>query len=112
MTLFQRINTMLEERGIMKKTLAEYMGVGSSTFHTWSSANIDTIPSEYIPSIARFFNITCDELLTGETQIVPHEDERRLLEIYRTLDWSSKQMVLAKLVEEDRYLKEHKNGAR
>ena len=102
MTIAERIAQNVSERGLLKKTVYEAIGVSASTYSTWIGSNVVSIPSEYVPGIARVFGITCDELLTGETQIVPTEDERNLLETFRGLSWDSKQVVLAALVNEKR----------
>lgn len=104
MTIIERIESMLTERGMKKKAAYEAIGVSPSTYSTWVAANVSSIPSEYIPQLAALFGITCDELLTGETQIVAGESNRRLLSIFKSLPWESQQLVLAKAVEEQRYL--------
>lgn len=108
MTIIERICQMISERGLLKKALYENIGVSASTFSTWVSINATSIPSEYVPPIARFFGITCDELLTGETQIVPDADEKQLLFRYRALPWDGQQMVLSALVTEARRIEDEK----
>ena len=104
MTIIERIERKLSEQGMKKKTAYEAIGVSASTYSTWVGANVTSIPSEYVPGLAKLFGITCDELLTGETQIVSDDSTRHLIELYRALDWSGQQMVLAKAVEEVRLL--------
>ena len=103
MRLIDRICEMLSQRGMTKKALCERIGVSPSTFSMWTGQNVTSIPYEFIPAIAAVFGVTCDELLTGNTQIIPDENEQRMLDVFRNLPWDGKQLVLAKLVEEKRY---------
>ena len=102
MTIIERIYVLIEERGMKNKTVCGTLGISTSTFSTWKAANMEGIPSQYIPPLAQIFGITCDELLTGETQIVPEGNDGHLLSIFRSLDWDGQQMVLAAAVAEKR----------
>lgn len=104
MTIIERIEALLEEQGMKKKAAYDAIGVSASTYSTWVAANVTSIPSEHIPTLAGMFGLTCDELLTGQTQIIKDENTRRLIEIYNALPWEGKQIVLAKAVEETRLL--------
>lgn len=102
MTICERITGILAERGIMKKAVCQTLGISPSTFSTWLTANTSSIPSEYIPPLADMFGITCDELLTGKPGSTVNETEERLLDIFRSLDWDSQQIILASAVTEKR----------
>lgn len=102
MTIIERIEAMLLERGMKKKAAYDACGASASTYSTWVAANVTSIPSEYVPKLAQLFGCTCDELLTGETQIVTDSSTKHLLEIYNALGWEGQQVVLAKAVEEKR----------
>lgn len=108
MTIMERICSLLEQRGIKNKTVCELLEINSSTFSTWKAANMDGIPSQYIPPLAGLFGMTCDELLTGHTQIVTDANDANLVRIYRGLDWEGKQIVIAAAVQERRRME---NGA-
>lgn len=107
MTVIERIESLLNERGMKKKAVYEILGVSPSTYTTWVATNTASIPSEYVPKIANLFGLTCDELLTGETKIISDENTSRLIEIYNSLSWDGQQMVIAKAVEEKRYESEN-----
>ena len=103
MTIIERIDSLLTERGMKKKTVCELLSVSPSTYSTWVAMNTTTIPSEYIPKLANLFGITCDELLTGETQIISDDSTKHLIEIFKSLSWDGKQIIRAKAVEENRF---------
>lgn len=102
MTIIERICTMLDERGMKKKAAYEAVGVNASTFSSWITANVEGIPSNYIPQLAQVLDISCDELLTGRPTLKLDDDETHLLETYRNLDWCGRTKVLAAAVEEKR----------
>ena len=104
MTIIERICALLSERGMKKKTVIDAIDISPSTFSTWIGANVEGIPSQYIPGIAKVFGMTCDELLTGETSIVTDKNEQHLIGLFRDLDWDGQQMVLAAIVTEKRRL--------
>lgn len=104
MTIIERIEQNLAERGMKKKAAYETIGASASTYSTWVAANVTSIPSEYIPPLANLFGITCDELLTGETKIISDDSTRHLVQIFSALPWEGKQIVLAKAVEEQRLI--------
>lgn len=106
MTIMERICALIEERGIKNKTVCDVMGIGASTFSTWKAANMEGIPCQYIPPLAKLFDMTCDELLTGETQIIPDENDKGLLSVYRGLDWEGRQMVISAAVHEKRRMQQ------
>lgn len=110
MTIIERVEEILASKGMKKKAAYEAAGVSASTYSTWVAANVTSIPSEYVPPLAKLLDITCDELLTGETKIIADKNTSRLLEIYNSLTFDGQQLVLAKAVEEKRY--EQREGRR
>lgn len=103
MTIIERIESLLAERGMLKKAAYNAIGVSASTYSTWVSANVESIPSECIPPLAKLFGLTCDELLTGETKIIADESTANLLTLYKSLTWEGQQVVIAKAIEEKRF---------
>lgn len=110
MTIIERIIKLADDRGIRKVELYKSCGIPQSTFSTWTVANANSIPSEYVVAIAKFLGISCDELLTGErsTAELP-ENQARLLIEYEKLDWEGQQVVLGALIAEKRRM-EHMEG--
>lgn len=107
MTIIERIINLADERGIRKAELYKSCGIPQSTFSTWTIANANSIPSEYVVKMAEFFNISCDELLTGKrsTTNLP-ENQARLLTEFEKLDWEGQQVVLGALVSEKRRMEQ------
>jgi len=104
MTIIERITAELNRRGVKQKTLCEACGISPSTFSTWVKINPPGIPSEYVPTIAGMFDMSCDELLTGQESAALTEDESRLVNMFRDLGWEGKQVVLAVAIQEHRSL--------
>ena len=111
MNIFERVLALAEERSVSKVTLRKSCDIPQSTWGTWAKANPSSIPSEYVVSIARYFNITTDELLTGEKPRLDLSDvQRRLIDGFDKLDWDGQQIVLAALVTELRRMEGEKDG--
>lgn len=107
MTIIERIIQLADERGIRKAELYKSCGIPQSTFSTWMVANANSIPSEYVVKLAKFFAISCDELLTGEKSIVDlPENQAHLLTEFAKLDWEGQQVVLGALVAEKRRMEQ------
>ena len=109
MTISKRLAGMLRERGLLQKDLATHCGISASTVSSWMHINASSIPSEHILPICQLLHITPEELLTG----VPREEydlgwlrvsdeEKRLVDIFRKLDWEGKQVVAAAVITEAR----------
>lgn len=107
MTIIERIIRLADDRGIRKAELYKTCGIPQSTFSTWTVANASSIPSEYVPKIAEFLHISCDELLTGKrsTADLP-ENQARLLAEFEKLDWEGQQVVLGALIAEKRRMEQ------
>lgn len=112
-----KVNTFLEifllfkkalaqEKGIQQKTIAEACGVSAATISGWIKLNVDTIPSSCIVPLARLFECSPMEILTGEKYATNDRDTdtQRLLDMYADLDWEGKQIVAATIIEEKRRL--------
>lgn len=107
MTIIERIIQLADEKGIGKAKLYKSCGIPQSTFSTWTVANANSIPSEYVPKIAEFLHISCDELLTGERSTIDMpENQSRLLAEFEKLDWEGQQVVLGALIAEKRRMEQ------
>ena len=102
MTMIERIMDELNKRGMKQKVICDACGIAPSTLSLWFKRAPEGIPSEYIPKIAALFDMSCDELLTGNSAGVLTEDERKLLDMYRELDWDGKCLVRAVAIQETR----------
>lgn len=111
MNIFERVLALAEARKVSTVTLRKSCDIPQSTWGTWAKANPSSIPSEYVASIARYFDITTDELLTGERPKLDLSDvQRRLIDGFDMLDWDGQQIVLATLVTERRRMEGGKDG--
>ena len=59
------ILSLLQERKIEQKTLADYIGVSQQKFTDWKSGRVKSY-NKYLPQIADFFGVSVDYLLGNE----------------------------------------------
>lgn len=106
MTIIERIQAFAQEKGIQQKTLAETCGVSAATISGWIKTNVDTIPSSCVVPLAKLFECSPLEILTGEKYATDDKDTdtQRLLDIFSGLDWEGKQIVTAAAISENRRL--------
>ncbi len=99
--VIERINQLLKERNWTVYRLAKESGLAYSSLN-----NIfirDTVPSVFtLEKICNGFQITLSQFFDTDTPIVPtadmlSSDERSLIETYRTLTKSDKQLLTAYL---------------
>lgn len=103
MTIMERIIEIAEEKHIKKADIYRNCGIPQSSFSSWTIANVTSIPSEYVVSVANYFGVSCDELLIGEKTVNRlNENEMNLIRKFNELDWDGRQIVLATLVNEKR----------
>lgn len=66
MTISQRIFSLLEQKGLTQKMLAESIGVSAAAVSEWRKKG--TTPSaEKIAAIAEFLGVSVEYILTGQT---------------------------------------------
>ncbi len=98
MTISQRIFSILTEKKLKQKDLAEYVGISTSAISDWKKKN--TNPSaENLSAIADFLNVSLRFLLTGEERIENiklSDDIKELISYYNTLDERSKGKIIGK----------------
>lgn len=111
MTIMERIVRLMEEKNIKRADLLSGTGIPQSSFWSWASANVDSIPSEYVSNLAAFFDVSCDEILTGvKTKDRLTENQLHLINEFENLDWDGQQVVLGTLVAEKRRMTEQTEG--
>lgn len=105
MTISSRIAAAIKEKGITQKAIAEVVNVTPSTVNTWIKTNSESIPSAYIMPICRLLDMQPEELLDGAArkevvEVIPDgyvklsEEEHRLIDLLRQLDWMGRNVVL------------------
>lgn len=108
MTTVQRLNRVLKEKHIQKKTFAETIGIPASTLNSWINRGGE-IPSSFAVPIAKALDVSLTWLLTGEESqekeipesfVELNEEEMYLVRVFRSLDWEGKVVVANRAVEE------------
>lgn len=92
MTIAERIFQIIDTKKITQKSFAEAIGANEKTVSTWRSGRKP--PIEKIVPIAQALDISVLFLLTGEespdAELYLSQEERRLLDDYRSLDEKQK----------------------
>ncbi|MBM6823524.1 helix-turn-helix domain-containing protein [Veillonella magna] len=103
MTIIERIVYLLESQGKQLKELAQLLNTHGGTISNWKKRNVDP-PAKYIPTIAKFLEVSPLFLLTGSDPLPIRlsYEERDVLERYNSLDAEGKAIVKATLVKEKR----------
>lgn len=104
MTISERILKEIKKKGITQRSLASMLDVNPSTVCTWLKYGAESIPSAYIIPISEMLDIDPLELLSG----VPSqkeigeltENETRLLDTFRKLDWEGSMLVIGTAIKE------------
>lgn len=113
MTISARIASLIKERGLLQKTIAETVGVTPSTVNTWIKNDNESIPSSYIMPICRLLDVTPEELLDGTPrveirEVIPdgyvklNDTELNLINMLRELSWESQNIVINAAIMERR----------
>ena len=81
MTLKDRVKALAQERGISLPVLESELGFGNSTIVKWDKS---TPNADKLNAVAKFFNVSMDYLLNGDTkksQELTARDERDITKI-------------------------------
>ena len=81
MTLKDRVKALAQERGISLPVLESELGFGNSTIVKWDKS---TPNADKLNAVAKFFNVSMDYLLNGDTeksQELTMRDERDITKI-------------------------------
>ncbi|MFQ8839871.1 MAG: helix-turn-helix domain-containing protein [Clostridium fessum] len=88
MTLKDRVKNLAQERGISLPALESELGFGNSTIVKWDKS---TPNADKLNAVAKYFNVTMDYLLNGETKdSLTLRDER---DIEKILDQTREQLL-------------------
>ena len=71
-TIGKRIARLRKEKNITQKALAEKIGVSDKAVSKWEQGGSPDI--DLLPSIAKFFDVSIDYLVTGHQQIEPQKN--------------------------------------
>lgn len=102
MEINNRIFALLTERRYTQHEFAERIGVSYKTVSAWKARGSNP-PSEYIPAIAEFFNVSAMYILTGEEDTcvcnkTNDEDEARAIEYYRRLNFEDQDYIKGEMI--------------
>lgn len=106
MRCIERVVSLLAEQNMMQKTLAKDCGIPPSTINAWIKRNSD-FPCNYVMPIAAALGVSPVYLLTGSDEEKPlrlSDDEKYLLELFRSLDTEGRSMVTSAAISEQRRL--------
>ena len=96
MTILERIDKLINERGIKRNTLSkEIKEINHNTFYAWETRG--TIPNgEILSKIADYFNVSVDYLLGREKPSATYfeGEHKELIELYEKLNATGKQKLL------------------
>lgn len=108
MTISARIASLLRHTANTQKSIAELLHIRPSTVNYWIKSNAESIPSDYIMPLCRFFEVAPEELLEGnlEERLVLTAEEHRLVRLFRTLPEDSKTLIIADAIREQRHAQE------
>lgn len=105
MTICERMFNELDQRGLTAYGLCKHLGVNTNTTTSWKQRGTDP-PAKYIAQICEFLGCSVEYLLTGADTRQPHpdgmtDDERELLNLYRSLSERDRILLLGRLQEMD-----------
>ena len=104
MEIIERIYQTLSEKDKKAYELCEKLNIRTSTMSTWKARTNDP-PARYMKTIADFFGVSLDYLMTGREAPVRKTttvEEEELLELFRRLPADKQQRYLGRL---ERFLK-------
>jgi len=90
----KRLKELREEKGVLQSDMAKMLGIATASYSNWEQGR--TLPAlTYLPTLARYFDVTTDNLLGISRQ----DAVDRVRERMRQLPKSS-QTVVETLIEE------------
>lgn len=96
MTISQRIFSILKEKKLKQKDMADYTGISTSAISAWNKNNTNPA-AESISIIADFLGVSIEFLLTGEEKAIAlKDDEKELLTYYKKLPEREKIKLLSR----------------
>lgn len=104
MTINERFFKLLDEKKVSQKDFCEATGIPKQTVSGWKNRKTDP-PASLIPTIAAYFGITSDFLLTGKGECNQADLElndtstQQLLKYFSSLSEVEKNIVLGKAAE-------------
>ncbi len=93
MTLIQRVQSLCKKRGMSLGGLEKELHFANKSLYERKGNELN-IRSDRVVTIAEYFGVTTDWLLTGKTPSLSDEEEQ-VLYLYRSLNTEGKENVLS-----------------
>ncbi len=95
MTISQRIFTILKQKHLKQKDLADYSGISTSAISAWNKNNTNPA-AESLSIIADFLGVSLEYLITGQENTNKNgvDDIDQLIANYASVDEISKKLIL------------------
>ena len=90
MTLKDRVKALAQERGISLPALESELGFGNSTIVKWDKS---TPNADKLNAVAKFFNVSMDYLLNGDTENSPELTARDERDMTKILEQTKEQLL-------------------
>ena len=90
MTLKDRVKALAQERGISLPALESELGFGNSTIVKWDKS---TPNADKLNAVAKFFNVSMNYLLNGDTENSPELTARDERDITKILEQTKEQLL-------------------
>lgn len=90
MTLKDRVKALAQERGISLPVLESELGFGNSTIVKWDKS---TPNADKLNAVAKFFNVSMDYLLNGDTEKSQELTVRDERDITKILEQTKEQLL-------------------
>jgi len=90
MTLKDRVKAVAQERGISLPVLESELGFGNSTIVKWDKS---TPNADKLNAVAKFFNVSMDYLLNGDTEKSQELTARDERDITKILEQTKEQLL-------------------
>lgn len=92
--MIERILELMSKEGITAKKLTQDIGISSSAISEWKKGKAKPT-SEAIIKMAKYFNVTTDYILLGESNDLNLSNEgKKLLEIFQKLSTDDKTILM------------------
>lgn len=99
MEIIERIYKLLDEKNKRAHELCDRLSIRTSTMSTWKARTSDP-PAKYMKTIADFFEVSLDYLLTGHEAPIRKnttQEEDDLLDLFRSLPEPKKYEFIGEL---------------
>ena len=107
MTVGQRIQARRQQLNLSVDDLAERIGKNRATVYRYESEGIKNLPVAVLEDIARALRTTPGALLAQEENVQSfNQEEENLIDIFRSLDFYGKDMVMTVAKKEQERCKE------